>query len=1108
MKFVSPMGQLRPFFVDKNGKRLAGGEVHTYEAGTLTPKNTFRDGAGTIPNTNPIILDGSGEADIYLSGFYRFRVLDRQGNLIFDVDDFKTLDEINLAVLDNAVQQTEELRNSAAELVSEAEALLSNTTEQANAAEDAATNATTQVNGLKGYVDSALTGLSFANKTYATLAAANADISNIAVNQSVWVSSEAEGGLYEKKTAGATSLTKSAYDPLLRAKNYTDSQNLKIMQSYEDSVLTLSSQVLSGTATDLYNSSDYIPVIAGQVLQINAQVFQTNEPYIFYTLNKAKLAKDTSVTYNGIYSENVIVPKGACFIRIMNATVSHPNYVNHSFSLKVFDEKVRPVNITYKDFLDRATGGTYGSLTTANYKHLWLIVDGGQVLKYSNLIAINVDALRIYDKDYNLLSSGHLAPSGTVKVPASGKYAVFTCISSTHASYTSSLATDFAIKIGLVDEIAIESNLQLTAQLEKKIKALEAGGLVAYFADAFTEAGTSGTYSRTKKIETLGMKKVFVLSQASGPAVIIRKYVANGAASNLLQGSGTSVRVYGDIYDIPSDAVAIDVQSMNATHASYDPDLDPIVVLSNSEDAIIKYLTSYFASNIPSGFDYPNKHPVYSSTNYDSTKKIMFAPGMSFEYSVNASGGGALVTNTELGTNENIAINKQTLNFKNFGWLRLGTYNSTHASYNPSFVPHFAFVSSDGAQTPTNQFVLGSYLPTIHLKVVREATFLDGTDKTAIQYLWYDADFNFFVSDTRTGERKFIFTYSLENFYGYEPHWFSMGFDPNGNIICVFRTEGLAQNYNDDVRKNPIVLLKSKNYDPQVIPVPGDIRPSGWLQNCGFLCTEDAIFFTEYTRPSVQTANTWKVAMPVTEPANWRKVQSFTVNPDGTDFKHIHNVERDPHTGFIYTSTGDNNVGAGIYVSTDNGETFTKILSGSEKYCRVLNFVWLKDRIYWATDSSGNNHWVFKATRNSEGILDVNNIIDLHHFPNESKPTYASIYLPKIKAILFLGRADGSANDLPIELLDLVDDSFHIIDTLHPTNRTAKVFGFRCECFEYIPRGNELICGFSRNLGPGGYLSTIGMLGNTDVISRKINNMVITVERIGSGFTINYSTVT
>lgn len=71
-------------------------------------------------------------------------------------------------------------------------------------------------------VGNALTGLSFANKTYATVAAANADIANIAVNQSVWVSSATEGGLYEKSTAGATSLTKSAFDPVMQARGHTD----------------------------------------------------------------------------------------------------------------------------------------------------------------------------------------------------------------------------------------------------------------------------------------------------------------------------------------------------------------------------------------------------------------------------------------------------------------------------------------------------------------------------------------------------------------------------------------------------------------------------------------------------------------------------------------------------------------------------------------------------------------------------------------------------------------------------------------------------------------------------------------------------------------------
>jgi hypothetical protein len=61
---------------------------------------------------------------------------------------------------------------------------------------------------------------------YNTLTEANADIANIAVNQNVNV---VDSGLHYKATAGATSLTKSAYDPLTQAKaaeanakNYTD----------------------------------------------------------------------------------------------------------------------------------------------------------------------------------------------------------------------------------------------------------------------------------------------------------------------------------------------------------------------------------------------------------------------------------------------------------------------------------------------------------------------------------------------------------------------------------------------------------------------------------------------------------------------------------------------------------------------------------------------------------------------------------------------------------------------------------------------------------------------------------------------------------------------
>lgn len=51
---------------DLNGNPLAGGKVYTYAAGTTTPAVSYTDATGTTPNANPVILDSSGRAAIYL----------------------------------------------------------------------------------------------------------------------------------------------------------------------------------------------------------------------------------------------------------------------------------------------------------------------------------------------------------------------------------------------------------------------------------------------------------------------------------------------------------------------------------------------------------------------------------------------------------------------------------------------------------------------------------------------------------------------------------------------------------------------------------------------------------------------------------------------------------------------------------------------------------------------------------------------------------------------------------------------------------------------------------------------------------------------------------
>lgn len=67
------------WFTISGGAALAGGFVYTYAAGTLTPKATYTDFSGTTPHTNPIVLDSSGSASIWLDGNYKINVLDANG---------------------------------------------------------------------------------------------------------------------------------------------------------------------------------------------------------------------------------------------------------------------------------------------------------------------------------------------------------------------------------------------------------------------------------------------------------------------------------------------------------------------------------------------------------------------------------------------------------------------------------------------------------------------------------------------------------------------------------------------------------------------------------------------------------------------------------------------------------------------------------------------------------------------------------------------------------------------------------------------------------------------------------------------------------------------
>lgn len=86
VKVLLPPAELQ--FCDAQGIPYAGGTLTMYAQGTSTPKDTWQDPAGTILNTNPIVLDSSGRALIYGDGGYRTVLHDADGNLIWDQPSF------------------------------------------------------------------------------------------------------------------------------------------------------------------------------------------------------------------------------------------------------------------------------------------------------------------------------------------------------------------------------------------------------------------------------------------------------------------------------------------------------------------------------------------------------------------------------------------------------------------------------------------------------------------------------------------------------------------------------------------------------------------------------------------------------------------------------------------------------------------------------------------------------------------------------------------------------------------------------------------------------------------------------------------------------------
>jgi hypothetical protein len=86
MASLSPAPKLQFFGTD--GLPLVGGKLYTYAAGTTTPIATYTDNTQANLNTNPIILDSAGQANVWLADSitYKYTLTDADNVPLFTVD--------------------------------------------------------------------------------------------------------------------------------------------------------------------------------------------------------------------------------------------------------------------------------------------------------------------------------------------------------------------------------------------------------------------------------------------------------------------------------------------------------------------------------------------------------------------------------------------------------------------------------------------------------------------------------------------------------------------------------------------------------------------------------------------------------------------------------------------------------------------------------------------------------------------------------------------------------------------------------------------------------------------------------------------------------------
>ena len=366
---ATPMPQIRARFTSKLGIPLSGCKVYTYEPNSNIPKATWIDVNKTVENTNPILLDAAGEADIFLDGLYQIVVKDRFGFVVYDVE--KTGISLSMLIRPNGQSVETSLVEIDAVLDTKAsneyvdnqlslKAPQSSTYTKAEVDTALALKAPQSSTYTKAEVDTTLAAYVGGRKAYTTLALAQADQVNLPASTAIEVTNDptsSNNGTYQWD---GTTLTKSSYDPLTQAKadatnkaNEAESNAKSFGQSYTDSKTSVLisdvnnnlaktttwaiGKLVSHTSNSVltvagYAHSDYIAVNARDLVEVASGSFTSVAA--FYDSSKTWLGGQVGIgTSQPVESSAFRIPVGTAFIRVNASLTAHPDLKLHSITI-------------------------------------------------------------------------------------------------------------------------------------------------------------------------------------------------------------------------------------------------------------------------------------------------------------------------------------------------------------------------------------------------------------------------------------------------------------------------------------------------------------------------------------------------------------------------------------------------------------------------------------------------------------------------------------------------------------------------------------------------------------------------------------------------------